>query len=197
MKPQPRGPALLRCMSPVAAEADIRALGGSSGFDPSLSLAANFAVTHNKAAYDVVGCDPRPEAHMKRREFITLLGGAAATWPRAAGAQQPAKSYRVAYLALLAGQDATIVKQRLTELGYSVGKNLVFDLRSAEGQSDRLPQVAADLVKTNPDWNATGVLDNQTLTSLGISSNGQNATGQRPSTTLEEHPSNASEQNSR
>jgi putative ABC transport system substrate-binding protein len=88
---------------------------------------------------------------MKRREFITLLGSAAATWPLAAGAQQPAKSYRVAYLALLAGQDATIVKQRLAELGYNEGKNLVFDLRSAEGQSDRLPQVAADLVKTNPD----------------------------------------------
>ncbi len=87
---------------------------------------------------------------MKRREFITLLGGATA-WPLTARAQQPAKSYRVAYLALLAGQDATIVKQRLAELGYSEGKNLVFDLRSAEGQSDRLPQVAADLVKTNPD----------------------------------------------
>jgi hypothetical protein len=42
MKPQPRGLALLRCMSPVAAEADIRAVGGSSGFDPKLLLIDKF-----------------------------------------------------------------------------------------------------------------------------------------------------------
>jgi Putative peptidoglycan binding domain len=43
-------------------------------------------------------------------------------------------------------------------------------------------------------WNATGELDNQTLSELGVSTNGQNATGQRPSTTGEQHPSNPSEQ---
>ena len=88
---------------------------------------------------------------LKRREVITLLGGAAVAWPLAARAQQPAKSYRVAYLALLAGQDSAVVKQRLDELGYSEGKNLIFDFRSAEGQSERLPQLAADFVRTNPD----------------------------------------------
>jgi putative tryptophan/tyrosine transport system substrate-binding protein len=87
---------------------------------------------------------------MRRREVITLLGGAA-TWPLAARAQQPAKSYRVAYLALLDGQDSAVVKQRLDELGYTEGKNLIFDFRSAEGQSGRLPQLAADLVRTKPD----------------------------------------------
>src|ERR1700731_261088 len=46
-------------------------------------------------------------------------------------------------------------------------------------------------------WNATGELDNQTLSALGVSTNGQNATGQRPSTTGEQHPSNPSGQNSR
>jgi ABC-type uncharacterized transport system substrate-binding protein len=88
---------------------------------------------------------------MKRREFITLLGGAAAAWPLAVGAQQPTKSYRIAYLALLGDLDAVIVKQRLAELGYAEGKNLIFDFRSAEGQPERLPQLAAELVKTNPD----------------------------------------------
>jgi ABC-type uncharacterized transport system substrate-binding protein len=85
---------------------------------------------------------------MKRREFISLLGGAAAAWPVAAFAQ---KSYRVAYLALAGDQDAVIVKQRLAELGYAEGKNLIFDFRSAEGHPERLPQIAGDFVKTNPD----------------------------------------------
>jgi putative tryptophan/tyrosine transport system substrate-binding protein len=87
---------------------------------------------------------------VKRRAFITLLGGAAAL-PVAAFAQQVQKSYRVAYLALAGDQDAVIVRYRLAELGYAEGKNLIFDFRSAEAHSERLPQLAADLVKTNPD----------------------------------------------
>jgi putative ABC transport system substrate-binding protein len=88
---------------------------------------------------------------VKRREFIGFVGGAAAAWPLVARAQQAAKSYRVAYLALLGDQDAVIIRQRLDELGYSEGKNLIFDFRSAEGKAERLHQLAADLVKTNPD----------------------------------------------
>ncbi len=84
---------------------------------------------------------------MRRREFITLLGGAAA-WPLAARAQRPS---RIAYLSLLPGPDSAVVKQRLNELGYAEGKNLIFDYRSAEGQPERLPQLAAELVQTNPD----------------------------------------------
>jgi putative ABC transport system substrate-binding protein len=86
-----------------------------------------------------------------RREFITLLGGAAAAWPLAARAQQATSSYRIAYLALIGDLDAVIIKQRLAELGYAEGKNLIFDFRSAEGQPERLPQLAVELVKTNPD----------------------------------------------
>jgi putative tryptophan/tyrosine transport system substrate-binding protein len=95
---------------------------------------------------------------MRRREFIAGLGGAAssAIWPLAARAQQAAKFYRVAYLVLLGDQDAVIVKQRLDELGYSEGKNLIFVFRSAEGQLERLPQLAAEFVKTNPDVIVTG-----------------------------------------
>ena len=92
---------------------------------------------------------------MKRRAFITLLGGAAAASAvfasSGARAQQTTKIYRVAYLALAGDRDAMIVKQRLDELGYGEGKNLIFDFRSAQGRQERLPELAAELVKTNPD----------------------------------------------
>ena len=61
------------------------------------------------------------------------------------------KVYRVAYLALVADEDVAIVKQRLHELGYREGTNLIFDVRSAEGELERLPQLAAAFVRTNPD----------------------------------------------
>ena len=67
---------------------------------------------------------------VKRREFITLIGSSAAAWPLPARAQELARSYRAAYLALAGDQDALIVRQRLDELGYSEGKNFIFDFRS-------------------------------------------------------------------
>jgi len=88
---------------------------------------------------------------MRRRDFITLVSGAVLSAPRVAHAQQPSKPHRIAYLALLGDKDPAIVRQRLAELGYTEGKNLIFDLYSAAGKEDRLPQLAADLVKTNPD----------------------------------------------
>jgi putative tryptophan/tyrosine transport system substrate-binding protein len=75
---------------------------------------------------------------MRRRKFFGLTGGPA-WWPLAARAQQPAKSFRVAYLALLGDQDATIRKPRLNELGYAEGRNLTFDVHSAPGQPEFLP----------------------------------------------------------
>jgi putative ABC transport system substrate-binding protein len=90
---------------------------------------------------------------MRRREFFTLVGGAAA-WPVAAQAQQVEKSYRVGYLALLPGEDMTLLRpfsQRLQELGYTKYKNLTLDYRSAEGAPERLAQLAAELVQANPD----------------------------------------------
>jgi putative tryptophan/tyrosine transport system substrate-binding protein len=88
---------------------------------------------------------------VNRREVISLFGGVAAAWPLVARAQQATRSYRIAYLALIGDLDAVIIKQRLAELGYAEGKNLIFDFRSAEGQPERLPQLAVELVKTNPD----------------------------------------------
>ena len=94
---------------------------------------------------------------MRRRELITLLGGAAALpmlWPIATQADQSTKQYRIAYLALLPGENATFAKsllQRLQELGYHEGQNMVWDYRSADGRADRLSQLAVELVQTGPD----------------------------------------------
>jgi len=86
---------------------------------------------------------------MKRREFITLIGGAA-TSPLAAWAQQ-SRSFRIAYLAFVPGQDSTIIAQRLQELGYRQGENLEFTYRSADGRPELLDSLAAELVNIRPD----------------------------------------------
>src|SRR6516165_7420894 len=88
---------------------------------------------------------------MRRREFITLLSATATSWPVAVSAQQASKTYRLAYLELASSDDAAIVKKRLEELGYVEGKNLILDLRSAQGDPGVLSKLAADLVKINPD----------------------------------------------
>ena len=59
---------------------------------------------------------------MIRRDFLTLLGGAAVAWPLAARAQQATRSHRIAYLALIGDLDAVIIKQGLAELGYAEGR---------------------------------------------------------------------------
>src|SRR5258708_9405726 len=94
-------------------------------------------------------------AVVRRREFIELVGGTASMFLSfAARAREAMKSYRLGYLALLPGEDTTLVKpllQRLHELGYREGTNMTFDYRSADGRTERLPQLAAELVRASPD----------------------------------------------
>ena len=98
---------------------------------------------------------------MKRREFITLLGGTAASAPFAARAQQPAgRVYRVGYLA--GGSQPTQLhfikafEEGLRSLGYRVGKNIVIEYRFADGEVQRLPALAADMVRLGVDVIVSG-----------------------------------------
>ncbi|PWT92046.1 MAG: ABC transporter substrate-binding protein [Proteobacteria bacterium] len=90
---------------------------------------------------------------MRRRTFMTLLGGAAVACPQALTAQQPARRYRVGYLALIPGEDKTLMRallERLSELGLGES-NMKFTYRSAEGHPERLTGLAAELLVDQPD----------------------------------------------
>jgi len=96
-------------------------------------------------------------ASMKRREFITLLGGAAAAWPLAARAQQPERVRRIGVLFSLAEDDAESVARRaafeqaLKALGWINGGNLRIDYRWAGGDAELIRKSVAELVASAPD----------------------------------------------
>jgi putative ABC transport system substrate-binding protein len=90
---------------------------------------------------------------MRRREFITLLGGTATAWPHAARAQQAARMRKIGILLFSMG-DLTVINpflQGLQALGYVDGKTVAIEYRDAEGKYERLPEAADELVRLNPD----------------------------------------------
>ena len=98
-------------------------------------------------------------AFIGRREFITLLGGAAA-WPLGARAQQAAKLPTIGYLGTAAASawapwTAAFV-QRLHELGWIDGRTVTIQYRWAEGRSERLAEIAAEFVRLKVDVIVTG-----------------------------------------
>ena len=92
---------------------------------------------------------------MKRREFITLLGGAAAAWPQTARAQQPAKLPTIGLLApntpSLDSHRVGAFVQRLRELGWIEGRNVAIEYRWGEGRNERLAEFAAEFIRLKVD----------------------------------------------
>src|SRR5262245_30312662 len=89
---------------------------------------------------------------LQRREFITLLGGATA-WSLSARAQQ-GRLARIGALVLTTADAESLgkdIREGLRELGYVEGRNFTLELRSAEGSADRLPDLAAELVRLQVD----------------------------------------------
>src|SRR5262245_23241082 len=94
---------------------------------------------------------------MKRREFITLLGGAAVVWPLAAGAQQPDRMRRIGVLMVYAENDSeaqawvAAFREGLQKLGWTEGRNIRIDTRWAADDAEAMQRFAQELVALQPD----------------------------------------------
>ena len=111
---------------------------------------------------------------MRRREFITLLGGAAAAWPLAARAQQARKLPTIGFLGAatpsVASQWVTSFEKRLRELGWIEGRTVAIEYRWAEARTERYSEIAAELVGLKVDvivtWASAPVLAAKQATML-------------------------------
>src|SRR5262245_49358512 len=96
-----------------------------------------------------------PMSGMRRREFITLLGGAAAAWPVSTRAQQVGKLPTIGLLgattSLVESQRVAAFVQRLRELGWIEGRTVAIEVRWAEGRNERFIEIAAEFVRLKVD----------------------------------------------
>src|SRR5262249_39832843 len=98
-----------------------------------------------------VPCARRRGDRVRRREFITLLGGAAASWPLAARAQQSTRLPKIGLLGTgtpaVQGQWIAAFMQRMRELGWIEGRSVAFELRWAEARSERFTEIATEFLQ--------------------------------------------------
>src|SRR5215475_11631307 len=98
--------------------------------------------------------------HTRRRDFITLLGSAAAAWPLAARAQQPGKLPTIGFLGantrLVDSQRLAAFVERLRELGWIENRTVTIEYRWGEGRDERFAQIAAEFVRRGVDVIVTG-----------------------------------------
>src|SRR6266536_3597927 len=118
---------------------------------------ASFEARSAPRSYPTAGVRAMKRASLplRRREFMSLLGGAALAWPLAVRAQQAGKIYRIGILEPIpAARNATnldALRKGLRELGYVEGRNLVIEYRSADGHAERFPDLASELVRLKVD----------------------------------------------
>jgi ABC-type uncharacterized transport system substrate-binding protein len=117
-------------------------------------LAGSVPDTFSARSADLTGSKMR---RITRREFITLLGGAAAAWPLAARAQQSERVRRVGILVVQAERDAQVqsnvamFQRRLAELGWVEDRNTRFEHRYADGDPERMRTNTAEIIRLKPD----------------------------------------------
>src|SRR5262245_5510184 len=130
---------------------------------PQRPIGAGYPIVKSPVSLAATG-QPMVLGQIQRRRFITLLGGAAAAWPLAARAQQPARLPTVGYMGSATtatqGQWAAVFAQRLQELGWTEGRNVKIEVRWAEGRSERFAEIAAEFVtlKVNVILTSGGVV---------------------------------------
>jgi len=97
--------------------------------------------------------------HIRRRQFLSTLGGSVVAWPLAAPAQQSSKLRRIGFLSAVSRELSShaALQQGMRELGYVEGKDFVLEWRSVEGKYERFPEIIGELVRLKSDVFVTGV----------------------------------------